>query len=227
MARTSKDPDWWVPTFRDQVRKRSAKGWAVFRERGNLVRLQVRNGEASSSVVLPYSWDLDSTPDALKRIELIYSLVCEGQTLKGAAQIANNASSRTELGWREALVRFHEEKTQRGTVIKERTWQDKYRETLERAVEMLESRRAPTCSEDLIDRILAKWAPASRSRQIAAQNLSQFLNFCVIRLHYPKCWQPPTKLSHHVGAAPHGSGKRVGYPLTDYEILRLLGACRA
>ena len=222
MPPRKKDPDWWVPTFRDQVRMRSARGWSVFRERGDLIRLQVRNNETNGSVVLPYSWDLDSTPDAIKRIELIYSLVCDGQTLKGAALIANNASNRTELSWRDALARFHDEKTKRGTVIKERTWADKYANTLESAVELLVSRRPPTCSEDLLDAILIKWAPASRARQIAAQNLAQFLNFCVIRLHYPKCWQPPTKLSHHIGAAAHGKGKRVGYPLTDGEILRLL-----
>jgi integrase len=94
---------------------------------------------------------------------------------------------------------------------------------LERAVELLESRRPPATSEDLIDAVLVKWAPASRSRQIAAQNLSQFLNYAVLRLKFPRCWQPPTKLSHHVGAEPHGKGKRVGYPLTDAQILRLLG----
>ena len=222
MAKQTADPVWWVETFRKQVRERTALGWSVFDERGDQMRLRVRDAHGVTSVNLPYAWKLESTPDALKRIELIYSLVCDGQTLKGAALIANNASSRTELNWRDALTRFHEEKTQRGTVIKEKTWQITYLGTLERAIDLLESRRPPTCSEDLLDAILKKWKPASRARQIAAQNLAQFLNFCVSRLHYPKCWQPPSKLKHHIGAAPHGKGKRVGYPLTDAEILRLL-----
>lgn len=217
-----KDPNWWVPTFRKQVRERTAKGWGVFCERGNLIRLQVRDASGSASVVLPYAWDLSSTPDALKRIEHIYRQVCDGQTLRGAAGIVDKASSRTTLDWRDAFERFRVEKLERGTVIKPTTWRLKYQPTLESAVELLESRRPPTSSEDLIDAILAKWAPASRSRQIAAQNLSQFLNYCVLRLKFPRCWQPPTKLSHHVGAEPHGKRKRVGYPLTDAQILRLL-----
>jgi integrase len=48
------------------------------------------------------------------------------------------------------------------------------------------------------------------------------LNYAVLRLKFPRCWQPPSKLSHHVGADPHGKRKRVGYPLSDGQILRLL-----
>jgi integrase len=218
----AKAPEDWTATFRRQVRARTAQGWGVFQERGNLMRLQVRDATGSASVTLPYGWDLGSTPDALRRIELIYRQVCEGQTLKGAASIVDNASSRTRLDWREALERFHREKTERGTVIKPTTWRLKYEPTLERAVALLESRRPPTSSEDLLDLVLAKWPPASRSRQIAAQNLAQFLGFAVQRLKFPGCWMPPAKLRHHVGARPHGQSKRIGYPLTDAQILRLL-----
>lgn len=217
-------PTDWATVFRQQVRARTAKGWSVFRERGNLMRLQVRDETGSTSVVLPYAWEIGNTTDAIRRIELIYQQVCDGHTLKGAATIVGNSSSRACLDWRDALERFHLEKTRRGSTVKPITWRQKYQPTLERAVELLESNRPPNEAEDLIDAILANpnWAPGSRSRQIAAQNLAQFLTFAVQRLKFPRCWLPPAKLSYHVGAKPHGARKRVGYPLTDAQILRLL-----
>lgn len=211
----------WAKPFRQQVQASSAKGWSVFPHRGQM-RLQVRDGEGSSSVILPYPWQASATGDALLRVRLIYQQVCAGQTLKGAAEIVNGASSRTECGWAAAVERFERHKKSFGNAVSEATWRGKYLPTLQIALDCLGSRQPPSNAAELLDAVLIRWDPGSRSRQIAAQNLSQFLNYCTQRLHFKGCWMPPPKLAGHVGQRPRGVSKRDGYPLRDAQILRLL-----
>ncbi len=211
----------WAKSFRQQVVASSAKGWSVFPHRDQM-RLQVREGIGSSSVMLPYPWQASATGDALLRVRLIYQQVCAGQTLKGAAEMVNGASSRTEHGWSDAVARFEQHKKSFGNAVSDATWRGKYLPTLQIALDCLESRQPPCNAADLLDAILIRWEPGSRSRQIAGQNLAQFLNYCTQRLHFKSCWMPPPKLSAHVGQLPRGVGKRDGYPLRDAQILRLI-----
>jgi integrase len=51
------------------------------------------------------------------------------------------------------------------------------------------------------------------------QSLHGFLQFCVQRRSFKPCWLPPP-----VDDSEHVLPKRVGYPLTDAQILRLLNA---
>jgi integrase len=186
------------------------------------MRLQVRDGTGYSSIALPYPWQASATGDALLRVRLIYQQVCAGQTLKGAAEIVSGASSRTEHNWAEAIARFEEHKKSFGNAVSETTWAQKYEPTLQIALDCLEARRPPTNAAELLDAVLIRWAPGSRSRQIGAQNLAQFLNYCTERLRFKSCWMPPPKLATHVGQRPRGSAKRDGYPMEDSQILRLL-----
>ncbi|MEA5473608.1 hypothetical protein VB716_05165 [Synechococcus sp. CCY9201] len=199
----------------------SAKGWNVFPHRGQ-IRLQVREEQGSSSVILPYSWQASATGDALLRVRLIYQQVCAGQTLKGAAEIVNGASSRTEHDWASAIERFEQHKKSFGNAVSEATWRAKYHPTLRIALDCLDARQPPCNADELLDAVLIRWDPGSRSRQIAAQNLAQFLNYCTQRLHFKSCWMPPPKLASHVGQKPRGVAKRDGYPLRDAQILRLI-----
>jgi hypothetical protein len=218
MVRASSD---WVSSFRQQVKASSANGWSVFPHRDQM-RLQVREGSASSSVLLPYPWVPSASGDALLRIRLIYQQVCAGQTLRGAAALVEGSSSRTEYDWPEALARFEQHKKAFGNAVSEITWKTKYQPLLQFTIGCLESRRPPTNSAELLDAVLVRWPPGSRARQIAAQNLSQFLQYCTERLHYKLCWRPPAKLAIHVGMKPKGAFKREGYPLSDVQILRLI-----
>jgi hypothetical protein len=186
------------------------------------MRLQVREGQGSSSVVLPYPWQPSATGDALLRVRLIYQQVCAGQSLKGAAEIVNGASSRTEHGWSNAVARFEQHKKSFGNAVSDPTWRGKYLSTLQISLDCLESRQPPCNAAELLDAVLIRWDPGSRSRQIAAQNLAQFLNYCTQRLHFKSCWMPPPKLAAHVGQPPRGVGKRDGSPLRDAQILRLV-----
>jgi integrase len=215
------DPTAWAQAFRQQVVASSAKGWSVFPHRDQM-RLQVRDGTGSSSVILPYPWQASATGDALLRVRLIYQQVCAGQTLKGAAAIVDGASSRTEHGWAEAVARFEAHKKSFGNAVSDGTWNLKYQPTLQMALDSLESRQPPSNAAELLDAVLIRWDPGSRSRQIAAQNLAQFLNYCTERLHFKRCWMPPPKLASHVGQRPRGAGKREGYPMEDAQILRLI-----
>jgi integrase len=218
MARASSD---WVSSFRQQVKASSASGWSVFPHRDQM-RLQVREGPASSSVLLPYPWSPRASGDALLRIRLIYQQVCAGQTLSGAATIVEGGSSRTEHDWTEAVDRFEQHKKAFGNAVSDITWSTKYQPLLLSAIACLEARKPPLNADELMDAVLLRWPPGSRARQIAAQNLSQFLQYCTQRLHYKACWQPPAKLSSHVGMKPKGAFKREGYPLSDVQILRLI-----
>lgn len=211
----------WEKAFREQVVASSAKGWNVFPHRGQM-RLQVREGSASSSVILPYAWQASASGDALLRIRLIYQQVCAGQTLKGAAAIVDAASSRTEHDWETALERFEVHKKSFGNAVSVTTWDAKYLPTLRIALDCLKSRQPPSNAQELLDAVLIRWDPGSRSRQIAAQNLAQFLNYCTQRLYFKHCWTPPPKLTAHVGQRPRGVSKREGFPLRDAQILRLL-----
>ena len=123
----------WAKAFRQQVVASSAKGWSVFPHRDQM-RLQVREGQGSSSVMLPYPWLASATGDALLRVRLIYQQVCAGQTLKGAAEIVHGSSSRTEHCWTEALVRFEQHKRSFGNAVSEATWGGKYLPTLQIAL---------------------------------------------------------------------------------------------
>ena len=211
----------WAKAFRQQLVASSAKGWSVFPHRDQM-RLQVREGQGSSSVMLPYPWLASATGDALLRVRLIYQQVCAGQTLKGAAEIVNGSSSRTEHCWADAVARFEQHKRSFGNAVSEATWGGKYLPTLQIALGCLESRHPPSNAAELLDAVLIRWDPGSRSRQIAAQNLAQFLNYCTQRLHFKSCWMPPPKLAAHVGQRPRGVAKRDGYPLRDAQILRLV-----
>lgn len=217
----AKAADDWVPSFRQQVKASAARGWSVFPHQGQ-VRLQVREGSTSSSVLLPYRWSPAQSGDALLRIRLIYKQVCAGQTLRGAADLIDGASSHAEHNWHEAVERFEQFKKAFGNAVSDRTWDTKYKPLLKIALGCLEARRPPANADELLEAVLVRWEPGSRARQIAAQNLSQFLQYCTQRLHFKGCWQPPGKLATHVGQKPKGAFQREEYPLSDSQILRLL-----
>jgi integrase len=172
--------------------------------------------------MLPYRWQHSEKVSALRRIQLIYQQVQAGQTLQGAAAIVNGSSSRTEENWHVAIERFEHHKKSFGNAISEHTWRTKYFTPLQSALSALGAHQPPTNAADLLDIVLSKWKPGSRSRQIAAQNLSQFLNYVTERLQFKSCWVPPPKLANHVGMKKRGEMKRDGYPLTDTQILRLI-----
>ena len=70
---------------------------------------------------------------------------------------------------------------------------------------------------DLEERVGA--APGTRQRQIMRQSLSGFLRYCVERRQFKSCWLPPSSVD-----GEYFNEKRVGYPLTEAQVLRLIEA---
>ena len=213
----------WVPGFRSSVRGSTAAGWSVREYRGGM-RLQVRGDDGPmQSVVLPFDWGRRAVGDALVRVRNIYALVCEGHTLKAAAEILEGKAPSTTLPWEQAIEGFREQKILHGNAIKPGTWTKNYEPVVTMAVGMLRSSKAPKRPEDLIDRCIRDWPPGSRMRQIRSQSLCQFLNHCVQREGFPELWSPPHDIRRHVGVKPASAGPgHKGDPLTDQQILVLI-----
>jgi integrase len=114
---------------------------------------------------------------------------------------------------------FRHHKQHHGNPISTRTWKRHYKPFAARALEALAAGDVSD-ARGLIERVAEAWRPGSRRRQIAAQNLAQLLAFGVERHGLAESWAPPSILKTIVGRTTRA--KRVGYPLTDTQIQRLL-----
>ena len=215
----------WEAALRTAVKSSTARGWSVREQRGG-IRLEVRTpGQARASILLPFPWTKQEVGAVLARVRNIYVLTLEGYELVTAAEIADGKVIRKQNNsWSDAKERFRIQKIEHGAAIKKITWDQKYEPVISMALEKLASAKPPSTPADLLDACLRDWQPGSRSRQIRAQSLAQFLRFCVDRLHFGDHWRPPLNLQPHIGAPNRDSapGQRKGHPFTDLEILALL-----
>ena len=124
------------------------------------------------------------------------------------------------------MASFQEQKLQHGSAIKPATWVKTYEPVLSMAVQLLEQSKGPTTAVDLLDACLRDWKPGSRTRQIRAQSLSQFLRHSVSREQFSDHWLPPAELKNQIGVstAAEAPGSRKGDPFSDLEILSLIDA---
>jgi integrase len=184
------------------------------------MRLQVRDGQGKAeSTTLPYSWEESAAADALLRIRVIYKAFARGDlTLAAAAWEADASSSKIIADWPAAIDAFQQLKTVHEGGVSPRTWRMKYEPVLTQVLAVMGSPRRPHGAADLSEAVLSRWLAGSRQRQIMRQNLNAFLRFCVERRRFNSCWSPPPLPKE--ARKP----KRVGYPLSDAQILRLLGA---
>ena len=96
------------------------------------------------------------------------------------------------------------------------TWKNKYLPALVRVSACLEGKNKPKDGTDLCVAVPERWQHGSRQRQVMRQATYAFLRSAVERGHLKPCYLPPDK-AHEIKKE-----KRVGYPLTDAQILRLL-----
>jgi integrase len=212
----------WEQAFRKQVRS-LATGWNVVEARGR-IRLKTRPpGFPEQSTVLPFRWVESDIGDAYVRIRNIYKLVAgDGHSLQAAAEIAAGRAPNTAIDWAAAVDRFHRQKTQHGATIKPITWDTCYAPVLADAVKALAGRKPPKGPADLIDACIRNWPPGSRTRQIRAQSLAQFLTHCVNREGFPTVWAPPSNLRDHVGIKAATVTSRAGDAVEDHLLLDLI-----
>jgi len=216
----------WELGLRAAVRTSTAKGWAVRDDRG-IVRLLIRiPGQLPQSVGLPFDWARNQVGAITARVRNIYVLTLEGHELQEAAAIAAGKAPSSRCSWADALASFQEQKLQHGSAIKPATWVKTYEPVLSMAVQLLEQSKGPTTAVDLLDACLRDWKPGSRTRQIRAQSLSQFLRHCVSREQFSDHWLPPAELKNQIGVstAAEAPGSRKGDPFSDLEILSLIDA---
>lgn len=197
--------------FRSSVRASTGPGWTVAPDRGRVQVKCRKKGVKPEAITLPYQWEESNFADALLRIRQIF-LAYDGD-LKRAGEIADVTSSRHETDWEDFVTAFRDHRAR----VSDRTWKNKYRPVLDAAIEVLKGRNAPTTGPDLCDAALKRWDPGTRQRQIMRQQLHAFLRYCVERKGLKACWLPPPASDAEAVRA-----KRVGYPLTDAQILRLL-----
>jgi integrase len=214
----------WETTLRSAVRASTAKGWSVREQRGGVRLLNRRPGGEMESIVLPFPWSQAQMPAILARVRNIYVLTLEGHSLQQAAAIADGKAPQRQTSWSQAAESFRRQKLEHGSAIKPGTWASQYEPVVQMALQLLEGPRPPLNAVELLDACVRDWAPGSRTRQLRAQSLAQFLRHCIEREHFPDGWQPPSDLRPHVGrpSADVVAGRRKGDPLTDLEILMLL-----
>lgn len=207
----------WVDLFRVMVRASTGPGWTVFPRRGAM-RLQVRDEQGKAeSITLPYSWAEAAAGDALSRIRVIYKAFAKGNvTLAAASWDADASSSKTIADWPAAVDAFHQLKSVHEGRVGERTWRMKYEPVLRIVLQVMGRPAQPHDATALCEQVLARWPAGTRQRQIMRQNLYAFLRFCVDRRRFKACWSPPPLPKET------RKPKRVGYPLSDGQILQLL-----
>jgi len=185
----------------------------VLNTRGRM-RLQVRPLDGGyESLMLPYTWSAEGAAKALPRIQQIFKRYVEGQTtLALAGRTANTASSKQSINFDELIANFRRERPQ----ANERTWRVKYLPVLTCAAAVMGGNSRPTDGHALCALALDRWEHGGRQRQIMRQNLHAFLRFAVERGELKSVYLPPATTPELLRP------KRIGYPLTDAQVLRLL-----
>jgi hypothetical protein len=209
----------WVNGLRDAIKGSCGRGWTV-QEKNGQVRLNVRREALQGSVVLPFPWERSATGDIQARIRNIYALVQEGRSLKEAALVvARGAPKSGGCAWQEALIGFEKEKQMEG--LREKGWNDNYKPSLSYAVDLLEGHNPPQNAMELGRLVIERWEPYPRSRQIAVNSLSSFLNYCIeVYGINAGAWTLTSRQKKVLKGAP---GKRRNKAvLTDQQMLALL-----
>ena len=190
------------------------------------MRLQLRLIDGTRErVMLPYAWEAAASANALQRIVAIAEAL-KSDARPSLAEANAIVDARTTgprlagLDWPGAAKAWHHHKVTLMGACTEKNWQQKHGPIVAAAVELMTGKAKPGGVDDLIEAVAAQWEPGSRARQIAVQNLSAFLSFTVDRRRFPVSWRPKPARAY-LGASK-GKTKRIGYPLTDLQILRLL-----
>jgi integrase len=217
-----RSPTGWVQGFRQQVAAVVGPEWQVLQHRDRIRLCRSLVGGGKARVMLPYPWEASATINALQRIQRIAELVQTGVPLAEAnrqVEARTSGPRGSRLDWPAAATAFRRHKVEQSAAVSERTWRLKYAPVIDGLVEVMGSTRKPGNVNDAIDAAVGRWAAGTRSRQIAVQSVSQFLSYCVERQAFPAVWRPgPSRL--YTGFRK--VSKRIGYPLSDEQILRLV-----
>ena len=206
----------WISNFRTALKSKCGKNWTVYNSRGN-VRLQVGKRPNEETLSTAYKWSEDTWIDALNRITTIHQIFTDSKgkiDLKTAYAISSSASSILELDWPDALNSYRAFKTN----VSEKTWKSKHLPVLHIALTLLNKKKKPKNGEELSNLSLSKWTKGTTQRRHMRIALNSFLNYVVQRQDFPSKWLPPVMSDDEAVTTT----KRIGYPLSDSQILRLV-----
>ena len=173
------------------------------------MRLEVQD---HGSVMLSYPWSQEGASAAFPRIQQIFKRWAGGQiTLAAAALNTNTASSSQKLNITQLVDKYREFVPNAG----DKTWREFYLPVLRNCANQFAG-APPRDGETLCIACLQQWEQGTRMRQTARQKLYGFLNWAVQRGHLKPIYSPPAALPETL------KPKRVGYPLSDAQILQLL-----
>ena len=206
----------WVKDFRGQIKRQCKQGWLVAPDHGTM-RLEVHDKEYGKKqrLSLPFKWSEDDWPEALLLIRQIANAYREGGLdLNAAYRVSQSSKIKIDLDWPNAIDGFRKERSR----VSDRTWKQKYLPVMNQVIKLMSGRNKPTNGPDLCDLALSKWEVGTRQRQIMRQSLHGLLRYCVSRKSFKASWMPPVVDDKAVVTKK----KRIGYPLTDSQIIRLL-----
>jgi integrase len=201
----------WVKPFRRQIALSCGSSWQVRNSR-NQIRLEVKG---VSSVTLPHPWSEQGAALALPRIQQIRKRYGDGSvmTLAEAAGRTSNAGSRQTIDWEWLIGEFRKFNPN----ANDTTWSKDFLPVLRNCRNQFKG-QPPRNGEALCLRALEQWPQGMPQRRKARQKLVKFLNWAVQRGYLKAVYAPPAFLPEKL------NDKRIGYPLSDLQILKLLEA---
>ncbi|WP_413440664.1 site-specific integrase [Synechococcus sp. MIT S1220] len=194
--------------FRRQVKITCGDGWYVRNNRGRM-RLNVP-GHGTHS--LNYDWSERGATQALPFIQQLFKRWDSGRiTLASAAISSDTSSSHQKLDSYWLIDKYRPFVPNAGDT----TWKSFYLPVLRNCARAFDG-KPPVDGEALAMVCLAQWEQGSRMRQTSRQKLYGFLNWAVRRGYLKSIYLPPATLPETL------KPKRIGYPLSDSQILQLL-----
>lgn len=198
----------WIKPFRRQVAITCGDGWYVRNNRGRM-RLNV---PGHGTLSLNYDWSERGATQALPFIQQLFKRWDGGRvTLAAAATSTNTSSSHQKLNFSQLIEKYRAFVPNAGDT----TWKTFYLPVLRNMCACFEG-KPPVDGEALAMQCLKQWEQGSRMRQTSRQKLFGFLNWAVQRGHLKPIYSPPAVLPETL------KPKRIGYPLSDAQILQLL-----
>jgi len=224
----------WVKVFRRTLKASVGAGWTVENDRGNMRLIVGNKTEGRTSVNLPFSWDESQWPEAMQFIKVGADTYKQNNGLipiRTAFKFTNSASSERKLDWEGSLIRYRKTNTR---IIKEPTWKKKHLPVLEGVMfYMNKAKYKPQNSKTLHKKVLNEyvhgkykqitgWELGTTQRRHMRLAFNKFLDYCCNNEEFPSHWRP---LDPKVAGERDdliGKNKRIGYPLTDSQIGRLV-----
>ena len=187
------------------------------------VRLRLRTpGEKEQGASLPFRWSEHDWDDAYTRIRNIVALMRDGHSISAAADIADGRSPTSRPSWEAAVSEYEIQKTQFGNAIQPKTWNSDYKPPLTDLLALMEQKDPPRDGNEIIEGLVIRYDPGSRTRNIRVDSVTSFLKYCVERLHFAETWRPTEPRSKFVGRKPEDASDYKADPIADSAILKLI-----